>query len=285
MKISGDNIPIESQVIRIADLAEVLYDKSIPIYKQKSKIISWIENSEGKIFSRNMVDAFLHISSTDTFWLNIENISYIDFILDKLAPKLDISINLQQVVDIANIFSGIIDNKSKFTATHSMGISKLAYSVSKFLGYPEDKCLKMKIAGLLHDIGKLAIPSSILDKNGSLTNDEFSLIKSHAYYTKLILDKMGIGPISEWAGNHHEKLNGKGYPQLLSSHEISEEARIMCVCDIYQALTEDRPYRLGLTIEKAMSIMDTMACEGFICEKSLKYLKSTINFNKVFGTV
>lgn len=285
MKISGDSIPIESQIIRISDLVEILYDKSIPIFRQKSKIVSWIKNGENILFSSKLIDAFLQVSSTDTFWLNIENIAHIDFILDKLSPKLDIIIGLKELESIAYIFSRIIDTKSKFTATHSLGISKLAYNVSKFLGYPKDKCLKMKIAALLHDIGKLAIPLSILDKNASLTNDEFSIIKSHAYYTKLILDRMDIGSISEWAGNHHEKLNGGGYPTLLSSQEISEESRIICVCDIYQALTENRPYRLGLSAKEAFSIMHDMACKDFICKEALSHLKSVINSDKILDTI
>lgn len=135
----------------------------------------------------------------------------------------------------------------------------------------------MKIAGLLHDIGKLAIPLNILDKNGPLTSQEFGIIKSHAYYTKIILDKIeDIPNISEWASNHHEKLNGQGYPRGLKADELSEESRIMAVCDIYQALTEDRPYRKGLNINNAFNIMDEMVSGGFICAAALGHLKETI---------
>ena len=180
---------------------------------------------------------------------------------------------------IAYMFSEIIDNKSKFTAKHSRNISNLAYEVSKYLNYPEEKCVKMRIAGLLHDIGKLAIPSRILDKNSSLSADEFSIIKSHVYYTKIILDRIeDIPDISEWASNHHEKLNGKGYPRALSSKDLSEESRIMAICDIYQALTEDRPYRKGLSNEKTFSIMYEMVNDNFICGKTVGYLKGAIGY-------
>jgi HD-GYP domain-containing protein (c-di-GMP phosphodiesterase class II) len=143
--------------------------------------------------------------------------------------------------------------------------------------YDEEKCIKMKIAGLLHDIGKLSIPIEILDKNGKLTPEEFDIIKSHVYYTRIILDKIeDIPDISEWASNHHEKLNGAGYPAGITGAELSEESRILAVCDIYQALTEDRPYRCGLKVEKALSIMDDMVDGGFICRDALKHLKSAV---------
>ncbi|AWI07101.1 HD-GYP domain-containing protein [Clostridium drakei] len=277
MGLIGNSIQIESQIIRICDLIEILYNETIPAFKQRNSIISWIKKNENVIFSKNLVDAFLQVSSKDFFWFNIENISFMEFILNTVSPNIDECLNLEQFQDIAYIFSNIIDNKSKFTATHSRGISELAYTVSKFIGYPEDKCIKMKISGLLHDIGKLAIPSSILDKNDSLSAEEFAIIKSHVYYTKVILDRIvDISDISDWASNHHEKLNGNGYPRSLVGEQLSEECRIIGVCDIYQALTENRPYRKGFDKERAFSIMNNMVNENFICGKALQYLKEAL---------
>lgn len=283
MGLKGASIPIESQIIRISDLIEVLYDENIPAFKQKSNIIDWVKKHCDIIFSSKLVDAFLRSSSNDMFWFNVENIKFMDFILDNIAPEVNIFLDLQQFEDIAYIFANIIDSKSKFTATHSMNIAELAYSVSKFIGYDEKKCIEMKISGLLHDIGKLAIPTKILDKNSSLSNEEFAIIKSHVYYTKIILDRIGhIDSISECASNHHEKLNGKGYPRGLNAEQLSEESRIMAVCDIYQALAEDRPYRKGLDSEKAFAIMDNMVSEGFICNIALQHLKDTLyHTNKI----
>lgn len=278
MKLKGDEIPIQSQIIHLADLLELSYDEKLPSFKQRDEITDIIKSLEGSTFSTNLISAFLKVSSKDIFWFNIETIASMDFILDNIAPSLDIYIDLDQFENIAVIFSRIIDSKSKFTASHSIGISELAYKVSSFVGYDEEKCKKMRIAGLLHDIGKLAIPSSILDKNDSLTKDEFAIIKSHVYYTKIILDKIeDITDIADWASNHHEKLNGNGYPRSLTAEEISEEARIIGVCDIYQALTEDRPYRKGLDNGKAFSILDGMVTDNFICGKSVKLLKEALN--------
>lgn len=270
-------IPIESQIIRISDLVESYHNPVLPSYLQKHSIVNWVISQEDKIFSKEIVNAFLKVSSIDMFWFNMDNIQYMDFILDNISPKLDIYMDINQFESIAYIFSKVIDNKSKFTAMHSRGISNLAFNVSKYLNYPHEKCIKMKIAGLLHDIGKLAIPSDILDKNGALTSDEFAIIKSHSYYTNMILSRIkNIDDIKNWASNHHEKLNSKGYPRGLNSSELCEESRILSVCDIYQALTEDRPYRKGLDNEKAFSIIDNMASEGEICPTAVCYLKDTL---------
>jgi putative nucleotidyltransferase with HDIG domain len=277
MKLSHDKIPLESQIIRLSDLVELLYDKDIPCFKQKDFIRDWIKSNSNKIFSSTVVEAFLNVSSTDMFWLDLESLSFMDFILDKVTPNLDIYLTLDEFEAIAYIFSNIIDSKSKFTAKHSREISELAFKISKHLGYSPEKCQKMKIAALFHDVGKLAIPTVILDKNGPLDDDEFSVIKSHAYYTFIILDAIGdIDDIHNWASNHHEKLDGNGYPRGILSKSLSEESRIIAVCDIYQALIEDRPYRRGMTMNKAFSILDDMSNKNFVCENALSFLKETL---------
>lgn len=280
MQLTGDKIPLESQIIRLSDLVEILYDENTPSFKQKDYIRNRITSYSGKIFSKPIVDAFLDVSSNDMFWFDLESLSFMDFILDKVSPDLDIYLNLNDFETIAYIFSNIIDSKSKFTAKHSREISELAFRISKHLGYSPEKCQKMKIAGLFHDVGKLAIPSKILDKNGPLTDEEFSIIKSHAYYTSVILDTIGsIDDINNWASNHHEKLDGNGYPKGICHNNISEESRIMTICDIYQALTEDRPYRKGMSKDKAFSILEDMANKNFVCGTALNSLKEALSTN------
>jgi HD-GYP domain-containing protein (c-di-GMP phosphodiesterase class II) len=278
--IKGEDIPIESQIIRISDLIESLFKENIPGFMQKESIIKWIKSNEC-LFSEKIVNALYEVSRKDIFWCNLDNLPYMPFILDNISPTLNIYLNLKEFESISNIFSKIIDNKSKFTATHSREIANLAYKVSKHIGYNEEKCVKMKIAGLLHDIGKLAIPTNILDKAGPLSSEEFSTIKSHAYYTGIILNMIkDIPDISSWSTNHHEKLSGDGYPNNLSSKEISEECRILCVCDIFQALTEDRPYRNGLPEDMAMAILDSMVEDKFICKSAVIHLKNAIEYNE-----
>ncbi|KHD37142.1 hydrolase [Clostridium acetobutylicum] len=274
-KLKYDQIPIESRIIHLADMVETLYEENINAFKQHKDIINLV--CENPLFDKEVLKAFLSIASKEMFWFDMENISFLDFILDNISPDIDDKLDLKQFESFAFMISDVIDSKSSFTAKHSRSISNLAFQVSKYVGYSEEKCLKMKIAGLLHDIGKLAIPKSILDKNGSLTDDEFSIIKSHVYYTKIILDSIeDIHDISYWASSHHEKLNGTGYPRHLTASELSEECRIMGVCDIYQALTEDRPYRKGLSHEEAFKILNHMTSDGYICEKAVFQLNGAL---------
>jgi HD-GYP domain-containing protein (c-di-GMP phosphodiesterase class II) len=115
----------------------------------------------------------------------------------------------------------------------------------------------MEVAGNLHDIGKLAVPNSILDKPGKLTKEEMAVMKSHTYYTYFVIDTIGgLQQIAEWAAYHHERIDGSGYPFHCSESEINTGARIMMVADIFTALAEDRPYRKGMSKEQIVQILN-----------------------------
>lgn len=117
----------------------------------------------------------------------------------------------------------------------------------------------------MHDIGKMAIHNDVLEKPDKLTEKEFVYVQTHAWYTYVILSKIkGFEDITKWASHHHEKLNGKGYPFGLSAEKLDEKERLVTCIDIYQALSEDRPYKPGMPHEKCIAIMRDMADNGFI---------------------
>lgn len=218
------------------------------------------------------------MQSIDAFWLDIENIAYTSQILDKIIPETKIPASLEDIKRIAEVFAYIIDHKSHFTYTHSTNLAKYVKKVCNYIGFDKNKTLKMEIAALLHDIGKLSIPNSILNKNGKLTAEEMQIMRSHTYYTRLILSKIdGFEEIAEWSANHHEKLNGKGYPLGLDADKLSLESRIMAICDIYEALTADRPYRAGMVPNDAFKIIQTMVESGEICNKAFTIVKKALS--------
>lgn len=277
LKVKNSLVPIEAQILRLSDLIAIQIDFNSHPLIQNNKIINWVKHLSGKVFSPDITDVFLKVSRKESFWLNIYNIPMNNSIISPLIPNKDVFISLEEFEPIADVFASIIDNKSSFTAEHSKEIARLAYAVSKYLNYNEEKCLKMKIAGLLHDLGKLAVPTAILDKPGPLSDDEYSVIKSHTYYTRLILSKINdIDDICKWASSHHEKLNGTGYPEKLDSSYLTDECEIICVCDIYQSLTADRPYRKGMYMYEAFDILDDMVNKNYISEKAVNALKSTL---------
>ena len=125
----------------------------------------------------------------------------------------------------------------------------------------------MRIAGDLHDVGKLKVPKAILEKPGRLTDEEFNIIKEHPYNTRLIL--MGIqnfSKIADWAGFHHEKLNGRGYPFHYDGSYLDTGSRILAVTDIFSAITEKRPYRDSMPKDKVIAVLKENADRGDICK-------------------
>ena len=150
----------------------------------------------------------------------------------------------------------MIDFRSRFTATHSSGVAACASALSRLFGLTEMEIGLMEVAGNLHDLGKLAIPNSILNKQGKLTKEEFALMQQHTYFTYLILTTVGgIRNIAEWAAFHHERLDGSGYPFHVDAKKLDVKSRILAVADIFTALAEDRPYRPGMKKEDLLSVL------------------------------
>ena len=123
----------------------------------------------------------------------------------------------------------------------------------------ERDCAKLKIAGYLHDLGKLAVPDTLLSKPDKLNTKEWQTIRAHPYHTQKILEPVkGLEDVTDWASNHHEYLNGNGYPFGNAAGKLSLGARIISVADIFTALAEDRPYRTGMNEEKIQKVFYKM---------------------------
>ncbi len=129
-------------------------------------------------------------------------------------------------------------------------------------GWTEEERVRLQIAADLHDIGKLTVSNSILDKPGPLDSRERDSVENHTYYTRMVLAKVrGFEKITEWASNHHERLDGSGYPFGLAAAGLDRGSRLLGVLDSYQALTEDRPYRAAMPHEEAIGLMRLSAAE------------------------
>ncbi len=136
----------------------------------------------------------------------------------------------------------------------------------------------LRFGAALHDIGKIGVKDGILNKPGPLDPDEFETIKAHADvgYNICLPLRENLGSALEVIRNHHEKLDGSGYPDGLKGDEISKEARIMAVVDIYDALVTDRPYRKGLSKEKAFAILRKEACAEKLDKEIVEYLAEKV---------
>ena len=147
----------------------------------------------------------------------------------------------------------VTEARDAYTAGHQQKVSKLAVALAKEMGFPKDKVEGIKIAALIHDVGKINLPAEILSKPGKLSEIEFNLIKNHSQTGYDILKKVDfLWPIARIVLQHHEKINGSGYPRGLKGDEILLEAKIICVADVVEAMSSHRPYRPALGIDKAL---------------------------------
>lgn len=140
-----------------------------------------------------------------------------------------------------------LKNKDEYTYMHSVAVCALMVALARQLGLDEQQTREAGLAGLLHDVGKMMIPIEILDKPGKLTDEEFTIIKSHPEEGhKLLLEGKNVSAVAlDVCIHHHEKIDGSGYPHKLKGDEISLYAKMGAVCDVYDAITSNRPYKAG----------------------------------------
>jgi HD-GYP domain-containing protein (c-di-GMP phosphodiesterase class II) len=167
------------------------------------------------------------------------------------------------LVPIAELIGHIIDYTSAFTRMHTTQIANRAWVMAEYYGYPRGEKNQLYLAAALHDIGKLAIPSEVLEKPGKLTDEEFEIIKTHIVHTReLLKGAVGLENLTEWAANHHEKLDGRGYPLGRKASELDFNSRLIACIDVYQAVSEERPYHPRRSHAETMPILYNMAETG-----------------------
>ncbi|MFW6026121.1 MAG: HD-GYP domain-containing protein [Candidatus Woesearchaeota archaeon] len=272
----GKDIPLASRIIFLADRLESLIKPGEYILFQVNEIISQIEAKSGQWFDPEVVGAFKNLAKRESFWLNIKTEEY-NRVLENWGKETNMKIDLENLESIASVMANLIDRISPFTSRHSSGVATIAAMLTHELGFNELEQRAMRIAGLFHDLGKLIIPAEIIEKEEKLNDDEYMIIKQHPYYSYRLLTKIrGLGNIPEWAAFHHERLNGNGYPFHLGAENLNFGSRILAVSDVFQALTEDRPYRNAFSMGQALNIIDEMKDENELDEEVVFALKESI---------
>ena len=258
-----------AQTIHLADFVATELNTSETVLNQVKRIMTEVETYNGTLFSPDVVGAFKVVSVRECMWMDLAlNPTYM---LAQIGPLRVVP--LDKLVIFTSLISRVIDFRSPFTAMHSAGVAATAKELACLAGMNEDDVMMMEVAGNLHDIGKLRVPNSILEKPGKLTDDEFNVMREHTYYTNMILqDVDGFEKIRKWAAYHHEKLNGKGYPFHLNADQLDEGSRIMAVADIFSAITEVRPYRAGMNKDQVIRVLTENVERGEICSRVVELL-------------
>jgi HD-GYP domain-containing protein (c-di-GMP phosphodiesterase class II) len=263
-KLKGNDIPLMSQLIYFGDMIDNKFNLKEIDYDKINRINDFVDKQENKLFSPKIVEAFKDVRGKSNFWLDIDD-HFIYYAIRDSIPEIEENINWNKLEEITKIFSSIIDNKSEFTMKHSSGLANKLEKMGKFYNKDNIEITKLRIAANLHDLGKLAINNEIIDKPSKLTDEEFYIVKQHTYLSRISLQHIeGFEDITEWACNHHERLDGTGYPYGKKGDELDFNSRLVACLDIYQALMEERPYRKGLSHNKSIEILINMGQKGWI---------------------
>ena len=255
----GVAVSVGSHIIHLADRVAVKIRTDTPVLAQTRGICDFINQCKGEIFVPEHVDALLTIKDREYVWLDAIS-NDIENVLKRTVfyPKKEFTTS--QLVDFSKLICRLIDFKSEFTATHSSGVAAVAVELARITGFSRNERRLIEMAGYLHDLGKLAIPSEIIEKPGPLTQSERFVMRAHVYHTYQTLEPFEVlRLVSQWGSLHQERLNGTGYPFGLRADDLPLGARIMAVADVFTALTEDRPYRKGMDAKAAGAVLKTMA--------------------------
>jgi HD-GYP domain-containing protein (c-di-GMP phosphodiesterase class II) len=248
-----------SQVLFLADHLERSIKQDQYILHQNEKITEKIISMSGSEISPEVVDLFVATSNREDFWLDLVSPRLYSTLLH-FGPLKAVDVESDQFLSIATFFRNLIDFKSPFTSTHSTGVAECAAILARIFGLTKNEIFLIKLAGYFHDLGKLAIPNSILEKPDRLTKDEIAVMRQHTYFTYMVLKSIGgLGQIPEWAAFHHENLDGSGYPFHIDGEKMDTATRILAVADIFTALAEDRPYRAGMQRDEIEKILRGMS--------------------------
>ncbi len=268
----GVKVPEESHILNLADYVCTRLIPGKNIITQLPGILEDITRKKDAEFHPDFVDALFDISRKEYIWLDLASRTPVAKIPD-IGLFNVLVLDTNDIMDLTGVFSQIIDFRSRFTSRHSAGVATTAEQMAVLAGLSPYECQMMKIAGDLHDLGKIAIRPEILEKPAKLNEDEFNEMRSHTYFTYSLLEPIRqFETINAWASYHHERLDGKGYPFHIKGENLSLGSRIMAVADVFTAITENRPYREGMQDDNAKMVLRKMAASGAIDERLVELL-------------
>jgi putative nucleotidyltransferase with HDIG domain len=244
-------IPLFSRIANLSQTLDVFFGAHGP-----EAAVQTAHKRSGRWFDPELVKAAASLANSGALWKGLEDRDLVRKVAALEPEHRRVTATEDSIDKICMAFAEVIDAKSPFTYRHSTGVADAAVEIGQWLGMNPKSLKLLRRAALLHDIGKLSVPNSVLEKPAKLTSEEWTVIKAHPYYTFEILNKIpGFGRLSQDAAAHHEKLDGSGYWRGSGAEQLSRFARILAVADIFDALHAKRPYRDGLPLEKVFQML------------------------------
>ncbi|MEO8688307.1 MAG: HD domain-containing phosphohydrolase [Solirubrobacteraceae bacterium] len=245
--LQGEEIPLLARVVCLAQTVEIFH------------AAGGVRGAWG--MARRRSGGWFDPALVDTLGLCLRDVAFWETLPDADAAAWEPEDRLLRADEsrldrIAFAFAGVVDAKSPWTYQHSDRASMIAASLATMLGIDAAGVTGLRRAGLLHDIGKLAVSNRILDKAHGLSAAEAAIIREHPIVTAQILERVpGFRHLAPLASAHHERLDGGGYPHGLTAGELDLPMRILAVADVYEAVTSERPYRRAMSSERALAIL------------------------------
>jgi putative nucleotidyltransferase with HDIG domain len=243
--LKGEEIPLLSRICSIAQNLDVF-----AIEDSVAAAMEVLRRRSGIWFDPEMVRVVERLHAEGDFWQHCQSAAEVEetrAAVLALDPGEQAQLTPERVDRICEAFASVVDAKSPFTYKHSMGVADVAVEMAFEMKLAPERIQLVRRAALLHDIGKLSVPNVILDKAGKLTSEEWAVVVEHPRMTRSILERVSaFRELATFAAEHHEKLDGSGYPLGLTGAEMSVESRLLAMADVFAAMAENRPYRVGL---------------------------------------
>lgn len=248
--LAGQSVPLYSRIALLSQVVDVFYTGG-----GRQATLNELAARRGQWFDPDLVDAFFAVAN-EGFWTQLTSEDITSSVLALEPASQIVTLDEDYLDDIAAAFGQIVDSKSPYTSGHSARVALYVDLMAETMGLSQDRRRWLKRGALLHDIGKLGVSNSILDKPGKLDGEEWAAVQAHAMYTETILSRIdAFSELARVAGAHHERLDGTGYPRGLLADAISIETRIITCADIFDAITAARPYRGAVPVGKTLQIM------------------------------
>jgi putative nucleotidyltransferase with HDIG domain len=248
---TGETISMFARIALLAQVIDVFACTAGP-----AAALDEIARRSGRWFDPALVAAFDAIADDESFWQALTDPGLAARVFALEPQQMVRSVDDDFLDDIADGFAQVVDAKSPFTSGHSKRVALFTELIAEEMGLPQDRRRWLVRAALLHDLGKLGVSNEILDKPGKLDPAEWEAVRGHPAAGAAILERMSaLAPMARIALEHHERLDGAGYPRKLAGDRIGLETRIVTVADIFDALTADRPYRKAMSAATALGIM------------------------------
>lgn len=251
-RLAGDAIPVYSRIALLAQVIDVFHTEGGPAAAMREA-----RSRAGAWFDPRLVAALEAVAADPGFWstLGAADLDARVFALEPAGHA--VPLDDDYLDDIAAAFGQVVDAKSPYTSGHSTRVALYTDMIGEALGLSPQRRRWLKRGALLHDVGKLGVSNSVLDKAGALDRDEWEAVRQHAEFTETILGRIAaFRELAAIAGAHHERLDGTGYPRGLAAEEIRLETRIITTADIFDAITAERPYRAAIPVPKALEMME-----------------------------